>query len=142
VIHLATHVVAPAGRPDQAMIAFSTGTAGEPEFLTTSEIASMHVPGALVVLSGCETGAGRARPGAGLLGLTRAWQMAGASAVIATAWPVADSTGAIFASFYQNLSAMGPAEALERSQIEMIRSGTWRARPAYWAAYQLSGGIH
>jgi CHAT domain-containing protein len=123
------------------MIAFSTGITGEPEFLTTSDIASMHVPGALVVLSGCETGAGSIRPGTGLLGLTRAWQMAGASAVVATAWPVADSTGAIFTSFYRNLSEMGPAEALERSQIEMIRSGTWRAKPAYWAAYQLSGGI-
>jgi CHAT domain-containing protein len=142
VIHLATHVLAPPGGPDHAMIAFGDGPAGEPEFLGASEIATMRVPGALVVLSGCETGAGSIRPGAGLLGLTRAWQLAGASAVVATAWPVADSTGAIFASFYRNLSVAGPAEALERSQIEMLRSGTWRARPSYWAAYQLSGGIH
>ncbi len=142
VIHLATHVLAPPGRPDHAMIAFGGGTGGEPEFLTASEIATIHVPGALVVLSGCETGAGSIRPGAGLLGLTRAWQMAGASAVVATGWPVTDSTGAIFASFYRNLRDVSPAEALERSQIEMLRSGTWRARPAYWAAYQLSGGSH
>jgi CHAT domain-containing protein len=124
------------------MIAFGAGPGGQPEFLTTPEVATMHVPGALVVLSGCETGAGIGRPGTGLLGLTRAWQMAGAGAVVATAWPVADSTGAIFASFYRNLGETGPAEALERSQIEMIRSKTWRAQPAYWAAYQLSGGLH
>ncbi len=142
IIHLATHILAPPGQPDQAMIAFSAGAGGEPEFLTASEVATMHVPGALVVLSGCESGVGSARPGAGLLGLTRAWQMAGADAIVATAWPVADSTGAIFASFYRNLGATGPAEALERSQIEMIRSGTWRAQPAYWAAYQLSGGLY
>jgi CHAT domain-containing protein len=142
VIHLATHVLAPPGGPDHAMIAFGAGPAGEPEFLSASEIATMRVPGALVVLSGCETGAGSIRPGAGLLGLTRAWQLAGANAVVATAWPVADSTGAIFASFYRNLGDAGPAEALERSQIEMLRSGTWRARPSYWAAYQLSGGTH
>lgn len=142
VIHLATHVLSPPGGADHAMIAFGAGSTGEPEFLSASEIATMRVPGALVVLSGCETGAGSIRPGAGLLGLTRAWQMAGASAVVATAWPVADSTGAIFASFYRNLGDAGPAEALERSQIEMLRSGTWRARPSYWAAYQLSGGIH
>jgi CHAT domain-containing protein len=142
IIHLATHVLAPPGRTDQAMIAFGAGAGGEPEFLTASEVATMQVPGVLVVLSGCESGVGSARPGAGLLGLTRAWQMAGAGAVVATAWPVADSTGAIFASFYRNLGATGPAEALERSQIEMIRSGTWRAKPAYWAAYQLSGGLY
>jgi CHAT domain-containing protein len=142
VIHLATHVLAPPGRPDQAMIAFAAGRGGQPEFLTTPEVATLQVPGALVVLSGCETGVGTVRPGAGLLGLTRAWQMAGASAVVATAWPVADSTGAIFTSFYRNLGETGPVEALERSQIEMIRSKTWRAHPAYWAAYQLSGGLH
>jgi CHAT domain-containing protein len=142
IIHLATHVLAPPGRRDQAMIAFGGDRAGEPEFLSAAEVATMHVPGALVVLSGCETGAGSVRPGTGLLGLTRAWQMAGASAVVATAWPVADSTGAIFSSFYRNLRDTGPAEALERSQIEMIRSGTWRAQPAYWAAYQLSGGVN
>ncbi len=142
IVHLATHVLAPPGRADQAMIAFGAGTDGQPEFLTTSEVGTLHVPGALVIMSGCETGAGTVRPGAGLLGLTRAWQLAGANAVVATSWPVADSTGAIFTSFYRNLAETGPAEALERSQIEMIRSGTWRAQPAYWAAYQLSGGIH
>jgi CHAT domain-containing protein len=135
IIHLATHVLTPPRRRDDALIAFSG-----PEFLAASEVASMHVPGALVVLSGCETGAGIVSPGAGLLGLTRAWQMAGASAVIATSWPVADSTGAIFTRFYRDLNAVGAAEALTRSKVEMIRHGGWRSRPQYWAAYQLSGG--
>lgn len=140
VIHLATHVLTPAQSRDDAEIAFGAGADGTPEFLATPEVASLHVPGALVVLSGCETGAGRISPGAGLLGLTRAWQMAGAGGVVATAWPVTDSTGAIFTRFYRHVAAEPAAEALERSQIEMIRSGGWRARPEYWAAYQLSGG--
>ncbi len=140
VIHLATHVVAPRGRRDQAMIAFTMGPQGEPEFLTISDIATMHVPGALVVMSGCETGAGIARAGAGLLGLSRAWQMAGAGAVLSTAWPVLDSTGEIFSTFYRHLRAVRAAEALRMSQIEMIQSGTWRSAPSYWAAYQLSAG--
>jgi CHAT domain-containing protein len=122
------------------MIAFTMGPQGEPEFLTISDIATMHVPGALVVMSGCETGAGIARAGAGLLGLSRAWQMAGAGAVLSTAWPVLDSTGEIFSTFYRHLRAVRAAEALRMSQIEMIQSGTWRSAPSYWAAYQLSAG--
>jgi CHAT domain-containing protein len=32
------------------------------------------------------------------------------------------------------------AEALRLSQLEMLHSGTWRAVPSYWAAYQITGG--
>jgi CHAT domain-containing protein len=91
-------------------------------------------------MTGCATGAGDAQPGAGLLGLTRAWLMAGAAAVISTAWPVEDSSGEIFSRFYHYLPETSPAEALRRSQVEMARGGTWRAAPSYWASYQLTGG--
>ena len=141
-IHLATHVLTPPARRDQALIAFAISGAGDPEYLTTSDVAMLHVPGALVTMTGCESGTGEARAGAGLLGLTRAWQMAGAIGVVATAWPVRDSDGRIFSSFYRDLHSSSPAAALRRSQVEMIHSGTWRASPAYWASYQITGGAH
>jgi CHAT domain-containing protein len=100
----------------------------------------LDVPGAVVAMTGCESGEGDIRAGAGLLGLTRAWQMAGARAVIATAWPVSDTNGELFAAFYRYLRNASPAEALRRSQVEMIHSGTWRSAPAYWASYQVTGG--
>jgi CHAT domain-containing protein len=31
------------------------------------------------------------------------------------------------------------ALALERAQIGMLRSGTWRSLPKYWAAYLITG---
>jgi CHAT domain-containing protein len=102
VIHLATHVVIPSGENrEQAFVAFgmpaaSAGHDARPEYLNTSEIAGLSVPGALVVMSGCATGTGDVRAGAGLLGLTRAWLMAGASTVLATAWPEEDTSGEIF----------------------------------------------
>jgi CHAT domain-containing protein len=150
VIHLATHVVTsrvtPRGtsheRGEQAFIAFGLGESFETEFLTTSGVAQLHVPGALVVMTGCSTAEGEARAGTGLLGLTRAWLLAGAGAVLATGWPVKDSTGEIFTSFYGYLRNAPAAEALRRSQIEMIRSSTWRAAPEYWASYQVTGGAH
>lgn len=91
-------------------------------------------------MTGCDTGSGDARPGAGLQGLTTAWQMAGASAVLATSWPVRDSRGEILASFYKYLQHLPAAEALRRSQMDMLDSGTWRALPSYWAPYQITGG--
>jgi CHAT domain-containing protein len=138
VIHLATHVIPSPGA--MALIAFGLGPEGKPEFLTTADIASLRVPGAFVAMTGCDTGSGDARPGAGLQGLTTAWQMAGASAVLATSWPVRDSSGEILASFYKYLQHLPAAEALRRSQLEMLSSGTWRAQPSYWAPYQITGG--
>jgi CHAT domain-containing protein len=139
IVHLATHVIYPADK-QQGYIAFGLGPAGRSEFLTTTEIASLRVPGAFVAMTGCGTGTGDARPGAGLIGLTRAWQMAGASIVLATSWPVRDSQGEIFASFYNHLRHDSAAEALRLSQLEMLQSGTWRAEPSYWAPYQITGG--
>jgi CHAT domain-containing protein len=137
VVHLATHVVSSG---TQSSIALGLGPNAESEFLTTADVASLRVPGAIVTMSGCDTGGGEVRAGAGLLGLTRAWQMAGASAVVATSWPVLDSSGDIFSSFYKHLGSVPAAEALRLSQLDMLHSGTWRATPSYWAAYQITGG--
>lgn len=139
-IHLATHVLTPPQRPDQAFVAFSLDSTGQPELLATSDIAMLRVPETLVVMSGCSTAAGESREGAGLLGLTRAWLMAGASGAIATAWPVQDSAGELLPAFYRYWKTSSTAESLRRSQVDMIRAGGWRSAPSYWAAYQLTGG--
>ena len=138
VIHLATHVVH--SRDAQASIAFGLDPDGQPELLTTTDVASLRVPGAFVAMTGCDTRSGEVLPGAGLQGLTNAWQMAGASAVLTTSWPVRDSSGEILASFYKYLQHVPPAEALRLSQFEMLASGSWRASPSYWATYQITGG--
>jgi CHAT domain-containing protein len=153
IIHLATHVVTPDdpglndgsnsglnGRRKDALIAFGLDPSGQPGALSTSEVEMLDVPGAVVSMTGCESGEGDIQAGAGLLGLTRAWQMAGARAVIATGWPVSDTNGELFAAFYRHLRNATPAEALRRSQVEMIHSGTWRSAPANWASYQVTGG--
>jgi CHAT domain-containing protein len=143
VIHLATHVLFPSANREQAWIAFGMGVRpAEPEFLTTSEVARLRAPGALVVMTGCAANAGEARDGAGLLGLTRAWLLAGASAVISTAWPVEDNSGGMFARFYFHLRNHSAAEALRLSQREVAHSRTGRDAPASWASYQVTGGTH
>jgi CHAT domain-containing protein len=136
VIHLATHVLTSTQDRSRAFLAFGLGPAAQSEFLETSDVAMLHVPGSLVVMTGCSTAAGDPLAGEGLKGLTRAWSIAGARAVVATQWPVKDSAGPFFASFYGHLRESTIAEALRRSQVEMLHSGTAMAAPAAWASYQ------
>jgi CHAT domain-containing protein len=140
VIHLATHVFTPPGEAGRAFIAFALNPAAEPEFLTTTDIAMLHVPGAVVAMTGCQSAAGDPRPGVGLQGLTRAWSIAGARAVVATLWHVQDSGGRLFASFYQHLHDSTAAEALRLGQVAMIHSGTPLSAPSAWASYQVFQG--
>jgi len=150
VVHLATHVLFPSGSSatasetasgrEQAFIAFSiprTSWTEGPQYLTTSRISTLRVPGSLVVMTGCATGTGDALAGAGLLGLNRAWLMAGASGVLSTAWPVEDSPGELFSHFYRYFPRVPAAEALRRSQVELLD----RLAPSVWASYQLTGGL-
>jgi CHAT domain-containing protein len=144
-IHLATHVLAHAGQSstaqsEQAFLAFSLDAAGRPGLLSTSEIGMLHVPGALVVMTGCASGAGDVQAGAGLLGLSRAWMMAGARAVVATNWPVPDMDGDLIPAFYRYLRSESTSEALRRATVDMIHSGTWQASPSYWASFRVTGG--
>ncbi len=141
VIHLATHVLTAPEDPERAFLAFSLGPAAQSELLETSDVAMLNVPGALVVMAGCSTAGGLPLSGTGLHGLTRAWSIAGARAVVATQWPVKDQGGEFFASFYRHLRDSTVAGALRRSQMEMLHSGTAQADPAVWASYQVVGGI-
>jgi CHAT domain-containing protein len=142
VVHLATHVLESSERPSYGLIALSLTARREIELLPPYEIAGWRTNAGLVVLSGCHSAQGAELPGTGLLGLTRAWLMAGAHSVISSNWATADESGALFGALYRNLSgerSHAPAAALRAAQLEMIRSGGWRAKPSYWGAYFVVG---
>ena len=107
----------------------------------------------LVVLSACSTALGHERGGEGLIGLTRAFQYAGARTVAASLWSVDDrATSELMVRFYRHLREGTPKdEALRAAQLELIRAPV-RVRgaeggeldvdasaPYYWAAFQLIG---
>jgi CHAT domain-containing protein len=53
---------------------------------------------------------------------------------------VKDSGGGFLGQFYGNLRKFPPAQALQKTQIAMIHSGTWTSSPAVWTSYQIYGG--
>jgi CHAT domain-containing protein len=131
---------------------------GDDGYLTAEEVATLDLRGVeLCVLSACETGLGEVAGGEGLLGLQRAFQLAGSHAVVASLWRVPDqATRHLMERFYSNLWGREPRmtkiEALRDAQLWMLREGASRGleaeadaagrkrlAPYYWAAFVLSG---
>jgi CHAT domain-containing protein len=146
VIHLAVHVLSRPEHPEEAALALSLGKDRIPELLTSELIATYRVPGSLVVMSGCDSEQGKAVPGVGVMGLSRAWLLAGASAVVASTWPMPDEDGRFFRSFYEHFKSDShtsdsvpeiAASALAAAQNEMRNANGFRHDAAFWAAYSV-----
>ncbi|HEX4963496.1 MAG TPA: CHAT domain-containing protein [Thermoanaerobaculia bacterium] len=103
---------------------------------------SLRLDANLVTLSACETALGSEMGGEGLLGLTRAFQFAGARSVLGSLWNVSDvSTALLMKSFYTYLrQGRTKDEALQAAQLDLIRSkkGTL-SHPYHWAGFSLYG---
>jgi CHAT domain-containing protein len=98
----------------------------EDGILTAEEVQALDLRGCeLVVLSACETGLGEAEAGQGVLGLQRAFQAAGARAVVASLWKVDDAaTGVLMKQFYTNLwtKKLPRLEALRQAQLALLNN--------------------
>jgi CHAT domain-containing protein len=123
--------------------------------LTATQIAELDLRNVeLAVLSACETSLGELSGGEGVLGLQRAFQMAGARTTITTMWAVFDqSTAELMKRMYANRleNGLSAAEALREAQLWVLNNGekvgafdqkptgSKRTPPKYWAAFSLSG---
>jgi tetratricopeptide (TPR) repeat protein len=87
--------------------------------LTAEDVSTLDLQGTwLVTLSACDTGAGEARAGEGVMGLRRGFIQAGAQNLLMTLWPISDEvTVQIMSDFYQAAHNTGKApEALAEVQ--------------------------
>jgi CHAT domain-containing protein len=153
ILHLATHGVANARFPLSSSLLFSLPVApeeaAEDGLLQAWEIFEhVRLEADLVVLSACEGNVGREVDGEGVMSLARAFQFAGARAVVASLWQVPDAaTAELMVRFYRDLAAGRPvAEALREAQLEALGKAfaadaapvSWRERLA-WASFGVVG---
>ncbi|HNJ44398.1 MAG TPA: CHAT domain-containing protein, partial [Acidobacteriota bacterium] len=143
-IHLATHGLIDADRPDLSALVFSLiDETGKPVdgYLRALDIYNLSLPAELVVLSACETGLGKQIKGEGMVGLTRGFMYAGAKRVIVSLWSVNDeATASLMTSFYRKMirQKQSPAAALRAAQLEILKNPKWKA-PFYWAPFMIQG---
>jgi CHAT domain-containing protein len=135
VIHLSCHAYFNPQEPLNSGLLLSDG------ILTRKDIFSMNIKTNLLVLSACETGINKQKPGDELIGLTRAFLYSGTGSIMVSLWSVnADSTLKLMESFFNNMKneKMSKAEALQNAQIEMTQDERY-AHPYYWAPFMLIG---
>ena len=121
------------------------GGHGDDGILTALEASHLHLDGVeLVVLSACQTAAGRAESGEGVIGLVQGFQQAGAKRVIGSLWKVSDAaTEALMVKFYELWSpktgkGVPAAQALRAAQQHVRSRPKWK-HPYYWAAWSVWG---
>ena len=122
------------------MLAEDSGAIGDPArgaVLTALELASFNLYFTLVVLSACETGAGVAENGAGVLGFQYALMASGAQAGLLSLWKVLDQeTSNFMVDFYRYQSDEHSAKAAYLAAVRKhCRRDGRRVHPYYWAAF-------
>ena len=112
------------------------GVSEDDGILTGLEISSIQLPNTeLAVLSACETGLGKIEGSEGVLGLQRAFKLAGVNYVMASLWQVPDKETAEFMEIFYNqwLGGKTIRQAFFNTQQSMRR----KYAPYYWAGFTL-----
>lgn len=140
-LHLATHATVDEISPLYSEILLA-GPGEGPDVLEAHEIYRLDLSKTdIVTLSACDTGRGAIGRGDEIMGFTRTFLGAGASALLVSLWRVNDaSTAQLMDSVYRHRTKedLSLREALQKAQIELIESPDW-AHPAFWAPFILIG---
>jgi CHAT domain-containing protein len=118
----------------------------EDGILTAEEIAALDLRGVeWAVLSGCDTGVGEVKTSEGVLGLRRAFQVAGARTLIMSLWPVEDEAAQEWmlqlyrARLRKSQTTM---EAMHNASLWILssrRAKVQSTHPFYWASFVAAG---
>jgi CHAT domain-containing protein len=154
VLHVATHAFlldssCGDGNPllRSGLIFASDSQTRKSSILTAQQIASMDLNGVdWAVLSACNTGNGELRDGEGVLGLERAFRVAGARTVVMSLWSVDDDlTGQFMHELYVQRLGLHASTAdavwnAERKLLLARRAAGKSTHPWYWAGFVGAGG--
>jgi CHAT domain-containing protein len=123
----------------------AAGDADDDGILTAAEIAAMDLSGVeWAVLSACDTGLGSIHSGEGVLGLRRAFRVAGAATVIMSLWPVDDVSTRewmtrLYAARKDGESTAAAVRAAMRGQLAARRAAGSSTHPFFWAGFVAAG---
>jgi CHAT domain-containing protein len=108
-------------------------------WLLAGELADLKLSARWVTLSACQSARALVQPGEEWFGLGRAFLLAGAGAVLASNWDIADGAAAcLMETVYLNLGAGAPlSAALARAQSARRAAGV---HPLDWAGFTVLGG--
>ncbi|MEP7362824.1 MAG: CHAT domain-containing tetratricopeptide repeat protein [Acidobacteriota bacterium] len=114
--------------------------------LTADKVLQLDLQGTeWAVLSGCDTGLGDTGAGEGVMGLRRAFQLAGARTVIMSLWPVEDASARRWmAVLYKQrlVDGLGTAEAVRAASLALLREARAKhasTHPLHWAPFVAAG---
>lgn len=97
----------------------------------------------LVILTACETAAGKIQDGEGVASIGRAFISKGVKGVVASRWPVDDAVAPIFVqSFYTSLQQQhSPVTALQNARKQYLQNNSSLAQknPLLWAGFCYMG---
>jgi CHAT domain-containing protein len=144
IVHFACHGILDERNPLDSALALSIPEkpGRENGLLQAWEVLeSVRLDADLVTLSACGTALGVEEGGEGIVGLTRAFQWAGARSVVASLWNVSDdSTAELMGELYRRLaSGARKDEALRLAQLSLLAKGGDAGHPFFWAAFELLG---
>ena len=140
-LYFATHGVADPDNPVAGSFLALSGSTKDEIHWTAKEIQSLRLTASLAVLSACQTGLGKSHD-AGIIGLARAFQIAGVMNVVMSLWNVDDqATSQLMRGFISKLKSCKdetciPAEALRAAILEFKQS---HAEPKLWAPFVIFG---
>lgn len=140
IVHVAAHARADRADPLRSEILFAD-VDGRQQFLEARDVLELDLRGtSLVTLSACESGLGQVTNGDEVLGFTRSFLSAGASALVSSLWPVPDrETERLMTAFYRQLRSGDDVQASLRSGQLAVLSNPGTEHPFYWAAFNLIG---
>jgi CHAT domain-containing protein len=136
-LYFATHGIANTQDPlEGGFLMFSASTL-EQGWWTAREIQETGLHQAqIAVLSACQTGLGGVHD-AGIIGVARAFQIAGVRRVVMSLWNVDDeATSNLMQAFMRHLETTFPSEAL---RLAMLETRAAHANPSDWASFVLFG---
>jgi CHAT domain-containing protein len=145
VLHFAVHGVLDNTNPLYSRLLLATDSESEDGFLEAREIMKLDLRADLAVLSACQTARGQIGAGEGLIGMSWAFFIAGASTTVASQWEVeSTSTARLMIDFHRNLQSekgplrTGTAEALRKAAMKLMADPKYR-HPFFWSGFVVVG---